>query len=180
MQKNTIKRTALRMLPFLLVCLLVFFVVPIISIATDSFDTGFLMIMLLVFFPVICFVVSSVYGFFNAFRAIQLLFPVFVGILFLATLFIFYNATGLIYVAVYASISLVGMLLGNLAHFGAEKIWPGIWQERGSDKTSGNEEKAEETLSKGQEKKPVNKKAQRKARKKALKNAMRNSEKKPG
>jgi len=94
------------MLPYLLAYILVFYVIPLII-------TGEGIILVLVFvFPIISFIVSLVYGILNKFKLFQLLFPIFVGIIFIPAMFIFFNYTAWIYMTAYIVIALFGNMIG--------------------------------------------------------------------
>lgn len=96
-----------KMLPYLLVCVLAFYITPLIGK-----DTGGFMFLLLIVVPIICIVVSIFYGIKNEFKLLQLLFPLFVGILFIPAVYIFYNESAWIYPIIYPVISLVGNGIG--------------------------------------------------------------------
>ncbi|MGI5985418.1 MAG: hypothetical protein GXY01_01555 [Clostridiales bacterium] len=94
------------MLPFLAVILMVFYLLPLLI-----HDTGTAMMMLLLIIPLICFLCSVIYGWKHSF---DILYSFIVTALFIPTIFIFYNSSALIYVAVYGAVALVGNLLGML------------------------------------------------------------------
>ena len=97
----------IKMLPYLLVYLLTFYIGPI--IAKSSVSPMFLLLFAV---PLICFFVSLIYGIIHGFHPYQLLFPLFVGILFIPTIYIFYNSTAWIYPFAFAVISLIGNTIG--------------------------------------------------------------------
>ncbi len=68
-------------------------------------DTGSAMIVMLGMIPIVCFVTSMMYGIRNAF---DFWYAFIVAILFIPSIFIFYNSSAWIYVVVYAGIALLG------------------------------------------------------------------------
>ena len=103
-----------KMLPYLSVFVLAFYVVPLICIKiTPPYSEGLIVILLTVL-PAICFIVSLVYGILNKFKPFQLLFPIFVSILFIPAMFIFYNSSAWIYLFVYMVITFCGNGIGYI------------------------------------------------------------------
>jgi hypothetical protein len=94
------------MLPYLIIIILDYYLLP--SLIKD---TGTAMMMLLVVIPLICFVCSIVYGIKNSFNPFYALI---VAILFVPSIFIFYNSTAWIYVLGYGIIALVGNIIGMI------------------------------------------------------------------
>ena len=68
------------------------------------------MLVLLILFPLVCFLSAIIYGIKYLF---SLVYSILVMVLFIPTIFIFYNETASIYIGVYGAISLVGNLLGS-------------------------------------------------------------------
>lgn len=68
-------------------------------------DTGSAMIVMLGMIPIVCFVTSMMYGIRNGF---DFWYAFTVAILFIPSIFIFYNSSAWIYVVVYAGIALLG------------------------------------------------------------------------
>ena len=95
-----------RMLPYWLVIIFAFYVLPLLIR-----DTGSAMSVLLIGIPMICFIVSFVYGIKNSFHW---LFSLLVMLLFVPTIFIFYNESASIYIMVYGIISITGNFIGSL------------------------------------------------------------------
>lgn len=95
-----------RMLPYWLVIIFAFYVLPLLIR-----DTGSAMSVLLIGIPMICFIVSFVYGIKNSFNW---LFSLLVMLLFVPTIFIFYNESASIYIMVYGIISITGNFIGSL------------------------------------------------------------------
>lgn len=88
------------MFVYLLVCAIAFYVLPLLGK-----DTGSFILILLIIIPVICFITSLFYGIKNGF---DFIFSVIVGILFIPTIFIYYNSSAWVYIIGYAIISLIG------------------------------------------------------------------------
>ncbi|PNT90243.1 hypothetical protein [Clostridium thermosuccinogenes] len=94
------------MLAYLLVCAVAFYILPL-----SGKDTGSFMLILLIAIPLVCFITSLIYGIKNRFN---LIFPVIVGVIFIPTIFIYYNRSAWVYIIGYAVISLIGNLIGRL------------------------------------------------------------------
>lgn len=92
------------MLPYLVILAADFYLLPFLIRST-----GAAMILLLIVMPLICLVSSIVYGFRHAFNIV---FVVLVIILFIPSIFIFYNASAWIYALAYGIIALIGNLAG--------------------------------------------------------------------
>ena len=71
-------------------------------------DTGSAMIVMLGIIPMVCFVTSMMYGIRNGF---DFWYVFIVAILFIPSIFIFYNSSAWIYVVVYAGIALLGTFI---------------------------------------------------------------------
>ena len=99
---NTIKKA----LPYLLIILIAFYVLPL-FIA----DTGSGMFMLLLVIPVICTIVSLVYGKKEKFN---LVYSLIVAVLFIPAVFIYFNDSALVYVLLYGIISLLSNYIGKM------------------------------------------------------------------
>ena len=95
--------------PYLLIIVLAFYGVPFINR-----ESG--MVTLLILFPLVCFLSAIVYGVKHSF---SIVYSILVMVLFIPTIFIFYNETASIYVGIYGVITIVGNLLGSLV----EKIF---------------------------------------------------------
>ena len=93
-----------QMLPYLLIMIGIFYILPMLII-----DTGSGMFILLVLVPLACLLTSLAYGFKNSFT---LTFPILVMLIFIPSIFIFYNESAIVYVFAYGAISLVGSFLG--------------------------------------------------------------------
>lgn len=99
-----------RMLPYLFVVALAFYLLP-----TFGKDTGSFMLILLIAIPLVCFVAALLHGAkwgFNVFFAIT------VAALFIPTIFIYYNSSAWIYIVIYTVVALIGSALGG---FGLHK-----------------------------------------------------------
>lgn len=93
-------------LPYVVVIIFAFYVLPLLIQ-----DTGSGMLILLIGIPMICFIVSFIYGIKNSFNW---LFSLLVMLLFVPTIFIFYNESASIYTLVYGIISIIGNFIGSL------------------------------------------------------------------
>ena len=94
------------MLPYLLATLLCFYLLP-----RFIQDTGTAMFILLALLPVLCFVCALVYGVYNSF---DWLYAAAVAILFVPSIFIYYNTSAWLYSPVYGAIALAGNAIGAL------------------------------------------------------------------
>ncbi len=94
-----------KMLPYLVVITIAFYLLPLIGR-----DTGSFMLILLVAMPIVCFIASLLYGLKEGF---QLLYPVMVAALFTPTIFIYYNSSAWMYIVIYAVIALIGTAFGS-------------------------------------------------------------------
>lgn len=73
-------------------------------------DTGSGMFILLIVIPLITLITSIIYGLRNVF---DFIYPLIAAILFIPTLFIYYNASAWTYILVYSMIAVIGELLGK-------------------------------------------------------------------
>jgi hypothetical protein len=92
------------MLPFLLVIISAFYLLPpLIG------GTGAGMLILLIVIPVICFVCSLSFGIKHSFNIVYV---ILVALLFIPTIYIFYNNSACVYVLAYGVIALIGNIIG--------------------------------------------------------------------
>ena len=91
---------------YLIVIILAFYVLP-----AFINDTGTGIFFLLILIPIICFLTSLIYGIRHSFNLIFLLL---IMILFVPTIFIFYNESAAVYVLIYGITATIGNLLGSL------------------------------------------------------------------
>lgn len=96
----------LKMIPYLLVHIIAFYLLPMIIK-----DTGSAMFVMLIGIPTLCLVTAIVFGVKNSF---QWLYPIIVALLFAPTIFIHYNDSATPYIAFYAVIALAGNLIGKM------------------------------------------------------------------
>jgi uncharacterized membrane protein len=94
-----------KMFWYLLICAAAFYVLPLLGK-----DTGSFMLILLMLIPLICFIASLFYGVKNGFNFI---FSLIVGVLFIPTIFLYYNSSAWVYILAYTVISMVGNLIGG-------------------------------------------------------------------
>lgn len=99
-------KAKLKTVPYLLVNIAAFYLLPMVVQ-----DTGSAMLVLLVAIPLICFVTAIVFGVKNAFHWP---YPLLVALLFAPTIFIYYNESAAFYIIVYGVIALVGNLIGKM------------------------------------------------------------------
>jgi multisubunit Na+/H+ antiporter MnhF subunit len=94
-----------RLLPYLAAIVAYFYLLPLLGRDTGSF------ILILVFaVPLFCLLTGMLYG---ARHGFDMLYPVIVGLLFIPSIFIYYNSTAWVYILIYAVISFVGTLAGS-------------------------------------------------------------------
>ena len=96
----------MKKLPYLIVNTLAFYLAPLIIT-----DTGSAMLVVLIFLPLVGLTSSIIYGWKHSF---SILYPVLVALLFIPTIFIYYNSSASIYILIYGLISLGGNLIGKL------------------------------------------------------------------
>ena len=101
MDKNVLKK----MIPYLIVCAVAFFILPLFGN-----DTGSFIIILLILLPIVCFITSLLY---SSRYEFNFLFSILVGIIFMPTIIIYYTSTACIYAIGYTVISLIGGLVGK-------------------------------------------------------------------
>ena len=88
---------------YYLIIFIAFYLVPILIK-----DTGSGMFILLIVIPLITLITSIIYGLRNTF---DFIYPLIVAILFIPTLFIYYNTSALVYVIAYSMIAVIVELL---------------------------------------------------------------------
>lgn len=91
---------------FLLIIAISFYLVPLMIK-----DTGIGMLVLLVVLPIISFICSMIYGMGNIFHP---LFSLCVVLLYIPTVFLYYNSSAMIYALIYGLLSLTGLYIGTL------------------------------------------------------------------
>ena len=94
-----------KLLPYLVVNLLTFYILPILIR-----DTGTGMLILIIIIPLITFMTSLLCGLKNSF---EWLYPLLVMVIFLPSIFIYYNESALIYTLIYGGLSLLGSFIGS-------------------------------------------------------------------
>ena len=87
------------------IILIAFYIVPMLIK-----DTGSGMFILLIVIPLITLITSLIYGLRNT---VDFIYPLIVAILFIPTLFIYYNTSAWVYVIAYSMIALIGEILGK-------------------------------------------------------------------
>ncbi len=96
-----------QMLPYLVFCGAAFYGLPRLGE-----DTGYFIVLLLIILPLICFVSGFLYGFCSAFHPA---FPLFVTLLFLPTVYLYYNVSALGYSLAFLVATFVGNGVGWFA-----------------------------------------------------------------
>lgn len=94
------------MIPYIAGIAAVFYLLPL-----CMRNTAGAMMVLLFSMPILCLAISFAYGRMRGFHA---LYPLAVCLCFLPSIWIFYNESALIYVAVYGALALLGSFLGGL------------------------------------------------------------------
>lgn len=94
------------LMTYVIELVVIFYVLPLLIR-----DTGFAMIIILLVIPLLILVCAAVYGIHQGFN---LLITIITIILFTPTIFIFYNSSACIYIAVYAVISFSGNGIGSV------------------------------------------------------------------
>jgi len=100
------KKTILKMLPYLFIFIICYYIVPFIIV-----DTGTAMLLLLMIMPLLSFICPFIYGVRHGFN---LLLAVCAGILFIPAVFIHYNKSAMAYAAVYGMIAMIGNAVGKI------------------------------------------------------------------
>lgn len=93
-----------KVLPYVLVILIAYYVIPLIVK-----DTGSGMFVLLFAIPLICLICSVTYSFLNSFNIYLIILS---AVLFIPSIFIYYNYSAWIYASAYGVVSLLGSLIG--------------------------------------------------------------------
>lgn len=103
----------MKIIPYLFVQLLIFYFIPIVIK-----DTGSAMFTMLVMIPILSFITSLILGYRDK---LQPLFPLCVMIVFIPSIYLFYNESAWIYILVYGIISFVGNLIGSIISKNTDK-----------------------------------------------------------
>lgn len=93
-------------LPYLIINILIFYLLPLLII-----DTGSGMFIMLMLMPILCLGVSFCYG---IKRGFSFYYPIVTMIIFVPTIFIYYNDSAIIYIFIYGALSLAGSFIGDL------------------------------------------------------------------
>lgn len=100
------KKKLLALIPYAIALVLNFYVLPLLIK-----DTGMGMLMMLMVIPLITFICAVIYGVRQGF---DFLLPIVATVLFVPTIFIFYNASAWVYIIAYAVIALAGNGIGRI------------------------------------------------------------------
>ncbi|HPX32472.1 MAG TPA: hypothetical protein PLT36_03110 [Erysipelotrichaceae bacterium] len=98
-----------KMVPYLLVNVISFYLLPIVFKSNEG-----IFFVLLVALPIICFVTAIFYGIINS---LNMLYPVLVGLFFVPAVFIYLNESALFYVVIYGILALVGNFIGMIVYY---------------------------------------------------------------
>lgn len=102
-------KTIKSLIPYVLVTIAAFYLLPLFIS-----DTGTGIILLLCIIPAICIFTAFIYGMKSSVNAFVL--PIITALLFIPSIFIFFNHSAWIYPLVYGAISLVCALLGRFVN----------------------------------------------------------------
>lgn len=94
------------MLPYLGVAAAAFYLLPPLMR-----DTGLAVLLLLVGLPAVCLLDGLVYGKKHGF---QLMFPIACGVLFVPTVWLYYNSSASIYIMIFTCFAMAGTYFGSL------------------------------------------------------------------
>ena len=100
------KNNLITQIPYILIQGINFYLLPL-----WAKNTGSAMLLMLCIMPLIALVTAIIYGIRHGFN---LTLPVLTFVLFLPTIYIYYNSSAWIYAIVYAAIVLVGIIIGKL------------------------------------------------------------------
>ncbi len=100
------KKKIISLIPYLTALAVIWYLLPF-----AVRNTGSAMIIMILIIPLLTFICAVIYGKKHGFG---FLFPVSAIILFVPTIFIFYNTSAWIYIVIYAVIAFVGNVLGNI------------------------------------------------------------------
>ena len=104
------KKKMLSLAVFTLINIACFYLMP--AVITD---TGSAMGMLLLVVPLCCLIISVVYGALNAFN---IAYPIMVALVFIPTIWIYFNESAWVYSPAYGVIALIGNAIGaGIYHF---------------------------------------------------------------
>lgn len=93
-----------KMIPYLLFVIASYYLFPMVIK-----DTGMGMLVLLLILPFISLVTSFLYGLKNTFHP---LFPLLIMVVYVPSIFLYYNSSAMIYVFIYGVLSIFGMFIG--------------------------------------------------------------------
>ena len=100
------KKKWISLIPYVIVLAVDFYLLPCLIN-----DTGIAMLMILCVIPLIAFICSVIYGVRQGFN---FLLPIIAVILFIPTIFIYYNESAWVYVIIYGIVTLVGNGVGRI------------------------------------------------------------------
>jgi hypothetical protein len=97
-----------KLIPYTIILVIVFFIIPIVTI-TDT-RVELMITLLIVLNPIACLGTGSVFGLKHGFK---LYFLMLAPLLFIPTIFIFYNSTAFLYFVLYLFFSAAGLGIGG-------------------------------------------------------------------
>ncbi|MGI6509086.1 MAG: hypothetical protein ACOX1L_00685 [Erysipelotrichaceae bacterium] len=98
-----------KMVPYLMVNVISFYLLPLVFKSNEG-----ILFVLLMLLPAVCLATAIFYGIKNS---LNMLYPAFVGLLFVPAVFIYLNESALFYVVVYGVIALIGNFIGMIVYY---------------------------------------------------------------
>lgn len=96
------------LMPYLFITEIVYYIVPMVAIVLNIFEL--LVFSMVVLFPIVTFVCALMsakkYGF-------SWIYTITISVLFIPTVFIYYNLSALVYLLMYATASILGNMIGD-------------------------------------------------------------------
>lgn len=100
------KKKILTLIPYVATLVIIFYLLPLVVK-----NTAFAMLMMLIIMPLLTFACTVIYGVRQGFDFIL---PILAIVLFVPTIFIFYNSSAWIYIVIYAVIAFIGNGIGRI------------------------------------------------------------------
>lgn len=94
------------MLPYLSITAIGFYLIPLFA---NWLGMGLMLFVL----PAFIFICAAIYGIKNSFHWTFFIYPIIVSALFIPTIFIYYNYTAVVYIAIFGVIALVASFIGR-------------------------------------------------------------------
>lgn len=99
------KKKLLSLIPYVVILAINFYLLPLLSK-----NTGMAILTMLLIMPLITFLAALIYAYISGF---SIFLPLVVVLLFLPSVFIFYNESAYVYIVVYGIISIIGDFIGH-------------------------------------------------------------------